>query len=87
MDWGSVESKLRSIGVDKQPPKLYDDLIIVWEAFNALNSSRLGCNSISFSEIESWLNLNGVKSLEFRQEITHYIRILDNKYLSLIKGS
>ena len=67
----------------KTPPDLYLDLLVVWEGFSALCSSRTGF--ISFSEIESWLNLNGIFDLNYRQEIAHLIRILDNEYLDLVK--
>lgn len=69
----------------KTPPDLYSDLIVVWEGFLALSSSRAGLEVISFSEIESWLNLNGIVSLNHRQEIAHLIRILDIEHLDLLR--
>jgi len=65
------------------PPDLYDDLICIWEAFTALSSSRQGV--ITFSEIEAYLNLNGIFNLERRQEVTHLIRIMDEKYIERMK--
>jgi len=50
----------------------------------ALCSARIGFESIKFSEIEAWLNLNGIFNLERRQEITHLIRIMDQKYLEYL---
>ena len=67
----------------KIPPLLYDDLFVVWESFSALNSSRIGLETIRFSEIEAWLNLNGIFDLNYRQEIAHLVRVLDGEYLEL----
>lgn len=69
----------------KTPPDLYPDLLVVWEGFIALSSSRAGSEVIKFSEIESWLNLNGILSLNHRQEIAHLIRILDIEHLDLLR--
>lgn len=69
----------------KIPPLLYDDLFVVWESFSALSSSRIGLETIRFSEIEAWLNLNGIFDLNYRQEIAHLVRILDSEYLDLIR--
>ena len=69
----------------KTPPLLHEDLFVVWEGFLALSSSRVGLEAIRFSEIESWLNLNGIFSLDYRQEIAHLIRILDIKHLDLLR--
>lgn len=69
----------------KTPPLLHDDLIVVWESFLALSSSRAGLETISFSEIEAWLNLNGISDLNYRQEIAHLVRILDSEYLDLLR--
>lgn len=68
----------------KTPPLLYDDLFVVWEGFSALSSSRVGLETIGFSEIEAWLNLNGIIDLNYRQEIAHLIRILDSEYIDLL---
>lgn len=65
------------------PPDLYNDLLFVWDAFIALSSSRDG--SIKFSEIESYLNLNGIFNLDQRQETTHLIRIMDIEYLKFMR--
>jgi len=70
--------------VKKTPPLLYDDLIVVWEGFLALSSSRVGLEIIGFSEIEAWLNLNGIVDLNYRQEIAHLVRILDSEYVDLL---
>lgn len=67
----------------KTPPDLYSDLLVVWEGFLALKSA--GLEPIRFSEIESWLNLNGILSLNYRQEIAHLIRILDIEHLDLLR--
>lgn len=67
----------------KTPPLLFEDLLVVWEGFLALKST--GLEPIRFSEIESWLNLNGIVDLNHRQEITHLIRILDSEHLDLVK--
>lgn len=65
------------------PPNLYSDLLFVWEAFVALSSSRSG--AITFSEIESYLDLNGIFNSEQRQEVTHLVRVMDLKYLEFMK--
>ena len=69
----------------KTPPDLYADLLVVWEGFIALSSSKVGLETINFSEIEAWLNLNGIFGLDQRQEIAHLVRILDSKHLELSK--
>jgi len=40
---------------------------------------------IEFSEIESWLNLNGIFNLERRQEVSHLIRIMDEEYIKFMQ--
>ena len=69
----------------KDSPLLYEDLLSVWEGFLALNSSRVGLEIIQFSEIESWLNLNGIFDLDYRQEVAHLIRFIDSEYLNLVR--
>jgi hypothetical protein len=76
---------LKAVGKIKDPPKLFDDLIYIWEGFLALSSSRVNFCSISFSEIESWLNLNSIFNRERRQEVTHLIRIMDEQYLEYFR--
>ena len=76
---------MKAIGKAKKhlPPNLYSDLVFIWDAFVALSSSRSG--AITFSDIESYLNLNGIVSLERRQEVAHLIRIMDEKYIELMR--
>ena len=69
----------------KIPPPLYKDLFVVWEGFLALKSA--GLEPIRFSEIEAWLNLNGIFDLNYRQEIAHLVRILDIEHLELLRPS
>lgn len=78
---------MKAVGKAKEhpPPDLYDDLLFIWEAFLALSSSRSGWESIKFSEIESWLNLNSLSDLEQRQEVTHLIRVMDIEYLDFLR--
>lgn len=61
----------------------------VWEGFLSLNSSRIITNSgvhpISYTEIESWLNINGIRG-ETRQEYAHIIRVLDRTFLEELKS-
>lgn len=57
----------------------------IWEAFVALVKTRVEGNPIQFSEIEAWLNLNGIEDLESRQEVAHLIRILDTEYIKLFR--
>ena len=40
---------------------------------------------ISFVEIESYLNINGINKLEQRQEVAHLIRILDSAYIEFFR--
>lgn len=70
---------------NKKSPDLYGDLLFIWQGFLALTNSRINFESIKFSEIESWLNLNCVFNLEYRQEVTHLIRIMDEEYLKFMK--
>jgi len=97
LEWGKHQDKLKAIGVNKSSPKLYEDLIGVWEGFLDLSSSRTSSTEvymdgtylkrlvhedpIKFVEIESWLNLNDIRDVEMRQEIVHLIRVLDSEYL------
>jgi len=82
-------------------PKLHNDLLFIWDAFAALSSSRnnqiivintkSGLRSVTnygyilFSEIESWLNLNGIFNVERRQEVAHFIRIMDEEYIKFMR--
>ena len=68
---------MSAIGKKKDPPKLHPDLGFVWTGFVALSEARSQGQPIQFSEIEAWLNLNGIKNATRRQEVTHYIRIMD----------
>jgi len=87
LEWGVYYEKMKAVGkAEKHPsPNLYSDLFYIWEGFVALSSSRVGFDSIKFSEIESWLNLNGISNLEQRQEIAHLIRIIDLEYLKFMR--
>lgn len=77
--------KLKAVGRGKEPPDLYADCEFIWEAFVALSSSRIGFDSIKFSEIEAYLNLSCIFNLERRQEVAHLIRIMDIEYLNFMK--
>ena len=85
--WGVYYEQMKAVGKAKKhpPPDLYEDLLFVWEFFVSLSSSRTNLEAIRFSEIESFLNLNGIFSLEQRQEITHLIRIMDLEYLKFMR--
>ena len=67
------------------PPVLFRDCVFVWEAFVALSNPRGGMTAIKFSEIEAYLNLNGISNLERRQEVTHLIRIMDESYIAFMR--
>lgn len=67
------------------PPILFKDCLFIWEAFVALSNPRSGLTSIKFSEIEAYLNLNGISNLERRQEVTHLIRIMDESLIAFMK--
>lgn len=84
MEWGVWYNKLKAVGKEGKhpPPDLYKDLEFIWDAFIALSSSRNG--SITFFEIEAYLNLNGIFNLERRQEVAHLIRVMDEKYLEFM---
>jgi hypothetical protein len=85
LEWGQWKSKLVVAGIHKEPPKLYSDLSYVWDAFMALSLTRTGFCPISFSEIESWLNINCIFNATRRQEVTHLIRIMDIEYISFLR--
>lgn len=63
----------------------------VWQAFLALSEARdilkSGIKKISFKEIESWMNINGILGVERRQEIAHFVRFLDNVYFEGLKNA
>ena len=83
------------------PPVLFMDCVFVWEAFVALSNPRnnqfivvqtksgqrviANYGSIKFSEIEAYLNLNGISNLERRQEVTHLIRIMDESFITFMR--
>ena len=71
--------------IKKDRPKLFDDLVYIWEAFLAVTLTRQIGGPISFVEIESWLNLNGINKLEQRQEVAHLIRVLDSVYIEFFR--
>lgn len=87
LEWGVWYSKLKAVGkADKhRPPVLYEDINFIWDAFAALSSSRMGVSPICFSEVESYLNLNGIRNLERRQEVTHLVRVMDEKYIEFLR--
>ena len=64
---------------------MYDDLVFVWEGFTALALTRQQGNPIQFSEIESYLNINGIEDLETRQEFVHLIRVMDSEYINFFR--
>ena len=72
-------------GIVKDVPELYKDLVFVWEGFIALALTRQQGNPIQFSEIESWLNINGIELLDTRQEFAHLIRVMDSVYINFFR--
>jgi hypothetical protein len=70
-------------------PKLYDDLLLSWEAFWALALSRpIGFGSygaIPFSEIASYIYFRGIKNPDVQEEMLFHIRFLDGEYLNLMQ--
>ena len=72
-------------GIVKDVPKLHEDLIYVWEGFLALALTRQQGNPVQFSEIESWLNLNGIEYLDTRQEFAHLVRVMDSSYITFFR--
>lgn len=72
-------------GIIKDAPVLFVDLIFIWEGFTALALTRQAGNPIQFAEIESYLDLNGIKDFETRQEFAHLIRIMDSEYITFFR--
>ena len=89
MDWGGFEQKLKAKGVAKKRPELYGDLVEVWEAFLALNSSRIitreGVRPIPYSEINAWLDIHRIQG-DTREEYAHLLRILDRAFLEKVRN-
>lgn len=73
------------IGRSKEAPKLYDDLVYIWQGFVKLSAKRFSNEPIKFTEIESYLNLNCVFDLEQRQDVAHLIDIMDIAYFDFLK--
>jgi hypothetical protein len=71
-----------------EEPELFPDLVGVWQGFLSLHNARQvlagGVMPISFAEIKSWLDIYGYQG-EKRQELAHYIRVLDMRYFELLK--
>jgi hypothetical protein len=60
-------------------PKLYDDLVLYWEAFNVLQLSRNSMGGgIPLSEIEVYGRMVGIVNT---QEFAQTIRLMDRIYL------
>ncbi len=80
MQFGEYEKKLKAVNKCPPAPEIYNDIQYIWEAFLAVSNTRKQ-GRITFSEIESWLNINHIVNIERRQEVAHIIRILDLEYV------
>jgi hypothetical protein len=72
----------------EQRPQVLKDLQDVWQAFIDLSSSRqIGFeeNPILISEIEAWLNIQGISSLEVRKEYFRIVKTLDSIRMGWIR--
>jgi len=78
------------VGRLKKVPELYKDAQEVWEAFLALNSSRVvtqtGIYPITYSEIIAWLNIHEIEG-DVREEYAHILRVLDRTYMEKVRSS
>lgn len=72
-------------------PKLYEDLLISYEAFWTLSTSRpigfAGPGLIPFSEIAAYIRYRGISNSDVQDEIVENVRFLDKTYLAEIKKS
>jgi hypothetical protein len=69
-------------------PSLYDDLVLDYKAFIALNNSRpagLSPSSIPLTEILAYMRIFEINDYDQRLEFLKNIRILDAVYLNFIK--
>jgi len=68
-------------------PHLFQDVAYVYEAFFIISSGRqyneAGPQPLLLTEIFSYLNDKGITDREERDEVLHYLRVLDAKYLDL----
>jgi|GEM_PF-5238538 len=69
-------------------PELYPDLVLDYEAFWILNSTRTyGMsmpNPISMSEIKNFMDIFDINEFESKKNFVRRIKILDNAYLNAI---
>lgn len=82
-EWGIYQDQLKIIGKTKSTPNLNYNLIQIWDAFCDLNSTRQGLNPITLTEINSWLDLNGITNLDSKQEIMYLIRKMDEEFFKI----
>ena len=69
-------------------PELFDDMLIVWHAFEELTLARhwrtdgepLG---LEHSEIAEWLNLNLIRDDVHRNELYRFIKAMDISWLAI----
>lgn len=96
MLWGPQLKWFRQLAEDgilvkafKEMPRLYDDLLISYEAFWTLSSSRpigiAGPGMIPFSEIAAYIRYRGITDPDIQDEIVENTRTLDREYLAELK--
>ena len=76
-----------TVPVLDEQPSVPPELAHLWQAFADLHRSRaMGFSSgpIPLTEIEAWLRLNGVGSMEETREYVDAVRALDDAYLDEI---
>ena len=68
-------------------PLLFQDVVYVYEAFFIVSAGRQynesGPQPLLLTEILAYLNDRGIVEREERDEVLHYFRVLDAKYLDL----
>ena len=87
MSWSEHEGFLKKLAKKgrsskalSNKPYLHDDLIDVWQAFQDLSRTRtigMLANPIQASEIEAWLRMHGITSIEEQSEYYQMIIALD----------
>lgn len=71
-------------GILEDEPELFPDLIVYWNAFHFLNSSRnsgMSIGAIPLPAYESYFHIFGIDSLEERLEYIRFVSVLDSEFL------
>lgn len=71
-------------GMLDDEPEIFQDLIVYWNAFHILSSSRssgFGIGAIPLSAYESYFRIFDVDSLEEQLDYLRFVGVLDSEYL------